>query len=657
MLKNFKLRYKLTIIFVLLSVMVVITGLFGIISINNLNNNDKILYQNQTVPLSYLINIASNSQKLRVEIRNIAMTTDDNLKKEYADNIDRILKDDEDLLSKYGKLSNSEQIKRLFAEYKVVKDNVVSLINKLEELSITNKKQDFLNGLRSGAQIVKDEKDGLDKLIKAQIDEAKRISDENSASSRSAMIFMVSVMIAGIIIAVFFGILITREITIPIRKGLEMLLEMSKGHLCTRLKMNRHDEIGTMASALDEFSDMLQNFAVTMGKVAEGDLSKDVKSIDDQDELGPALQKIIVALRGLIIEDGGAVLQAAAQKDLTRRLQRTYQGEYARMKENINTVIQSLGEALTQVSVSTDQVSSASQQISAGSQSLAQGANEQASSLEEISSSLEEMTSMTKQNAGNANLAKNLAGEANVNAKSGGESMKKMDEAIQKIKVSSDETSKIIKTIDEIAMQTNLLALNAAVEAARAGEAGRGFAVVAEEVRNLAQRSAEAAKNTADMIAESVKNADDGVKIAGEVSSVFMSIDTSVKKVNDLISEIAVASQEQSLGIEQINTSVAQMDKITQQNAANAEESASAAEQLSSQSEELQSMVAQFVLSQKTQDLESYTPAHHTVHQQAQAPVEHKNQKFSLNKAAQRKLLNVNPEEIIPMDVDGLQEF
>ncbi len=238
----------------------------------------------------------------------------------------------------------------------------------------------------------------------------------------------------------------------------------------------------------------------------------------------------------------------------------------------------------------TEQMTAASGQVSAASQSLAEGATEQAAGLEETSSSLEEMASVTRQNADNAQQANALAGEAREAANTGAESMGRMNGAIQEIQKSSDETSKIIKVIDEIAFQTNLLALNAAVEAARAGEAGKGFAVVAEEVRNLAMRSAEAAKNTSNMIEESVKNAKNGVDIANEVTRVLDEIVQSVGKTTDLVSEIAAASQEQAQGIDQVNTAVAQMDKVTQQNAANAEESASASEQLSAQAETINEM-------------------------------------------------------------------
>jgi methyl-accepting chemotaxis protein len=256
-------------------------------------------------------------------------------------------------------------------------------------------------------------------------------------------------------------------------------------------------------------------------------------------------------------------------------------------------IVSALKNIINGLTEGAEQVASASGQVSSASQSLAEGSTEQAAGLQETSSSLEEMSSMTKQNADNAQQANTLASEARKAADTGTESMARMNGAIEEIQKSSDETAKIIKVIDEIAFQTNLLALNAAVEAARAGEAGKGFAVVAEEVRNLAMRSAEAAKNTANMIEESVKNSKNGVDIASEVAKVLDEIVSGIGKTTDLVSEIAAASAEQAQGIDQVNTAMAQMDKVTQQNAANAEESASASEELSAQAEQMNQIVAQ----------------------------------------------------------------
>ncbi len=247
----------------------------------------------------------------------------------------------------------------------------------------------------------------------------------------------------------------------------------------------------------------------------------------------------------------------------------------------------------TNLGESANQVASASGEVATVSQQLAEGASEQAASIEEVSSSVEEMSSMTRQNAENASQADKLMKTVVKTAEEAKQTMTRLLNSMDKITRSSEETQKIIKTIDEIAFQTNLLALNAAVEAARAGEAGAGFAVVADEVRNLALRAAEAAKNTAELIQQTVVQVKEGFELTTATNEAFSAVHDNLNKVVELVDEIAAASREQAEGIEQINKATGEMDKVVQQTAASAEESASAAEELSAQAEQLKNLVAE----------------------------------------------------------------
>ncbi len=254
-------------------------------------------------------------------------------------------------------------------------------------------------------------------------------------------------------------------------------------------------------------------------------------------------------------------------------------------------IIKTLARIIVTLNEGADQVNDAAAQVAAASQQLAEGASEQASSLEETSSALEQMAAMTRTNADNARQADELSAQASTAAQAGDKTMQQLNVAMSAIGDSSAQIQKIIKVIEEIAFQTNLLALNAAVEAARAGEHGKGFAVVADEVRNLAQRAAQASREITGLIENSVTKTREGADVANEVGSALTAIVADVARVTELVNGIAQASRDQAQGVDQLNTAVGQMDKVTQQNTSGAEESASAAEELAAQATAVNGMV------------------------------------------------------------------
>ncbi len=291
-----------------------------------------------------------------------------------------------------------------------------------------------------------------------------------------------------------------------------------------------------------------------------------------------------------------SVLAMVAEGNLTVSMKGDYQGDFSALTTSFNDTVNALETTLSRVSRSVGQVSAGSEQLSASSQALSRGATDQAGSLQETSALMTQVSSQSLQNSQNANKARNLAARVKEVAERGNEMMMEMLRSMNQINASSEQISRVIKVIDEIAFQTNLLALNAAVEAARAGNHGKGFAVVATEVRTLAQRSAVAAKETAALIEGTVSKVQNGNETAQKAAESLSKIISGIIEVNTMVAEISSASEEQKQGTEQISQALNQIDQITQANNATAEECASVAEELASQAGSLERLVGKFQL-------------------------------------------------------------
>ncbi len=354
-----------------------------------------------------------------------------------------------------------------------------------------------------------------------------------------------------------------------------------------KLSLNRSiGAIGRLVHAVDTLAQAAQQGELSR-RADPGDLQGDYRSIVEG--LNRTLELMLAPM-----QQATQALERLARRDLGARITSTFVGDHARVQVAFNGAAEALGGALEQVANASRQVASAAEQIAEGSQSVARGSAEQAAALDDTRTSLSAISDASKKSATSAQQASGLAQAAQRAALDGREAAGRMSEAMARIRSSTESTGAIIKDINEIAFQTNLLALNAAVEAARAGEAGRGFAVVAEEVRSLALRSKEAAQKTEALIKESVKQAGEGEVTSKHVSDKLGEIVASISKVSHIVGEITASAKEQSSGIDKLNRAMGQMDKVTQQNAANSEESSSAATELSGQAEELAAMVGSF---------------------------------------------------------------
>jgi methyl-accepting chemotaxis protein len=370
----------------------------------------------------------------------------------------------------------------------------------------------------------------------------------------------------------------------------------------------RHARAAERAKAMQEFQD---GFDGAVEATLQGDLSKRLATgQSDQDiaRISSNFNRLMDTVSGGLSE-AGEVLAALAEADLTRRMHGSYQGEFARLKDNTNTVAEKLTDVVTRLRGTSQSLRTATGEILSGANDLSERTTKQAATIEETSAAMEQLSQTVIQNAERAGSASDNAQTVTVAAEDGGAVMIRATDAMERITESSGKISNIIGMIDDIAFQTNLLALNASVEAARAGEAGKGFAVVAVEVRRLAQSAAEASRDVKVLIEQSATEVSAGSKLVAEAASKLQSMLEAVRRNRALLDDIARESREQASSIEEVNTAVRQMDEMTQHNAALVEETNAAIEQTEAQAVELDRIVAVFTVGGETQVVREAAPA------------------------------------------------
>ena len=638
---------KILLAFLIIAIIFGFVGIIGVINIHNISRNEEKMYNENTLSIVATGDAALEFEQLRFNILGLVVSAEadddsmETINKGIAA-VDSYMAEYEKTMTSQDERLIADQLNTSWAAYKKVVDAAIGYY----DIGMEEQAQGLIidNSRHLSNTIIEQ----FSALFDFNKELAGEVSNKNMIFGQNATLYMIALVCAGIMVAVVLGILIGRSIARSVKKASCQLKRMAEGEelgeldiaqfsgefigiaeylnavrasllqlledagslvcagiegrLSVRADAEKHKGsyraiIEGINQSLDAFTSPVQDTIAALNKMRAGNLNAVITGDypGDYATIKDAINDTMGTIRGYVAEISD-MLKCMAKGDLTPEITTEYRGDFVILRESINSIASSLNVLITDIYTAAQQVAAGTHQISGTSQVISQGAAEQAGFIDDLTSSLAQIAAQTRQNAEVAVKTNKLSVDVKDSAQYGDDKMVMMQAAMNAIAISSDNISKIIKVIDDIAFQTNILALNAAVEAARAGAYGKGFAVVAEEVRNLAAKSTMAADETTTLIIRSASTVEEGNGIVMQTADALNRIVTGAEKAAQLVESITGASREQATAIEQMNTGVDGFSQIVQNNAASAQSMAAVAEELSAQARLLNEMVSRFHL-------------------------------------------------------------